>query len=211
MSKNLYATHKGNIKIGDLELECYVLSDKRRVFVKKAMGNAFGLQSKGGNAFTKTMTQGNTIRSILGDEILNKIDNPIVFSKSEKSKTQGSYHGYEADILIEICDAIFQGNKEGKLHTSQEFLAKQSEILIRSFAKVGVIALIDEVTGYQEDRNRQALQEILDSYLSKEFSPWAKRFPDEFYKEIFRLKGLDYNSLSTKRPQYIGIITNNIV
>jgi hypothetical protein len=78
-------------------------------------------------------------------------------------------------------------------------------------AEVGIIALVDEATGYQSTRDREALQAILDKYLRKEFAAWAKRFPDEFYREIFRLRGWDWNAMSVARPGVVGKYTNDIV
>jgi hypothetical protein len=99
----------------------------------------------------------------------------------------------------------------GELQKQQLEKAQKAEMLLRALAKTGVDALIDEVTGYQDLRDRLALQTILDEYLTDEFSKWTKRFPDEFYKEIFRLRGLPYPSFGSKRPQYIGTLTTNIV
>jgi hypothetical protein len=59
---------------------------------------------------------------------------------------------------------------------------------MRGLAHVGIIALVDEATGYQDVRDRLALQAILDAYLRKELAAWAKRFPEEFYRQIFRLR-----------------------
>ena len=81
----------------------------------------------------------------------------------------------------------------GKLKTSQIHIAEQSKILVRGFATVGIIALVDEATGYQYKREKDELQKILKAYIiAEELLPWQKRFPDEFYKEIFRLNGWDY-------------------
>ena len=38
-----------------------------------------------------------------------------------------------------------------------------------------------------------------------------KTFPDEFYQELFRLRGLEFPKDSVKRPQYFGHLTNDIV
>ncbi len=47
-----------------------------------------------------------------------------------------------------------------------------------AFAKTGLVAVIDEVTGYQYDRERDELQKLLSAYISEELMPWTKRFPD---------------------------------
>jgi hypothetical protein len=80
-----------------------------------------------------------------------------------------------------------------------------------SLANVGLAALIDEATGFQKDRDRRALQALLDKYLKKEFAAWAKKFPDEFYQEMFRLKGWQWQGMSFNRPQVVGYYTRDIV
>jgi hypothetical protein len=78
-------------------------------------------------------------------------------------------------------------------------------------AHVGIIALIDEATGYQEVRDRQALQEILDKYLRKEFAAWAKCFPEEFYKQIFRLRQWQWRGMKVNRPQIVAHYTKDLI
>jgi hypothetical protein len=76
---------------------------------------------------------------------------------------------------------------------------------------VGVIALVDEATGYQAVRDRDELHKILAAYINDELLPWSKRFPDEFYRELFRLRGWPYSPPSPKRPKYVGKLTNELV
>jgi hypothetical protein len=84
--------------------------------------------------------------------------------------------------------------------------AQKAEILVRSLAKVGITALVDEATGYQYDRERNELQKILKAYISEELLPWEKRFPDEFYQEIFRLNGWPYTVSQIKKAERPGVI-----
>lgn len=89
--------------------------------------------------------------------------------------------------------------------------AQNAEILMRGLAHIGIIALIDEATGYQADRNEAELQKLLSLYLSEERLKWAKVFPDEYYRQLFRLKGWSYNPVDVRRPKVVGQITNTIV
>ena len=61
--------------------------------------------------------------------------------------TQYVANGYEATTLIEICERYMEARDAGMLRGAQKKLAVQAEIVIRSCAKVGIIALIDEATG----------------------------------------------------------------
>ena len=70
---------------------------------------------------------------------------------------------------------------------------------MRAFARVGITALVDEATGYQYEREHDELQKILKAYISEELLPWQKRFPDIFYKELFRLNGWNYTVNGIKK------------
>ena len=117
----------------------------------------------------------------------------------------------DATVLPEICDVWITAREKGALNEEQAKTAERAYVLMKGFATVGIIALVDEVTGYQEIRDRVALQEILDKYLLDYEAAWAKRFPDEFYKQIFRLNKWAYNPSSIKRPSIIGTMTNDVV
>jgi len=107
--------------------------------------------------------------------------------------------------------AVLEARRAGELQKQQEHIAVQCEILLRGFARVGIIALIDEATGYQRDRTRDSLARILEAFIAKELQPWVRTFPAEYYQEMFRLRGLEYKADSVKRPPYFGHLTNDIV
>jgi len=90
-------------------------------------------------------------------------------------------------------------------------LADRCEILVRGFARIGIIALVDEATGYQSDRAKDALAKILEAFIDKELQPWVQTFPADFYREMFRLRGLKFPTDTVKRPQYFGVLTNNVI
>lgn len=119
--------------------------------------------------------------------------------------------GYPAELLPAVCKIFLDARDAGVLNNMQQHIAAKCDILIRGFATVGIIALVDEATGYQYDRARNELHLILERYISKELLPWAKRFPDEFYKHMFRLRGWKYPTESAKRPGYVGKLTRRLI
>jgi len=139
---------------------------------------------------------------------LGDLQSIVVKYRTEKGSIA---HGIKAEIIPKICEIWLDADEEIKLGKRQKQIAQKAKIIIRALAHVGIVALVDEATGYQEVRNKEALQALLDAFLQKEFAAWAKRFPDEFYKEMFRLRGLAWNKLSVRRPLYIGRLTNDIV
>jgi hypothetical protein len=68
--------------------------------------------------------------------------------------TQYEGHGYEATLLLDICDAYLKARQDKKLVPNQEPIATQAEVITRACAKVGIIALIDEgnrLSGVQKE------------------------------------------------------------
>jgi len=194
------ASHQGQLPIGDVKLDCYVLEDGRRLFHKRGMARALTLKSTGGNAFLKTIS-GKGLGSAISPELREKIEKPIIF----KPLNGDPAHGYEAATLVEVLDAIIDARNEGKLLPNQIFLARQAEIIIRSAAKLGIVALIDEATGFIADKRKAEYRELFQQYISDEIRQWEKEFPDEFFDMIYRLYGLKrINPRSFKHPIFFS-------
>lgn len=104
--------------------------------------------------------------------------------------------GYEATLLLDICDAYLRARERKALAPNQLHLAKQAEIITRACAKTGIIALIDEATGYQAFRKKRELQIKLQAFIAEDMQEWAKMFPDEFWFELARLEGIHYTARS---------------
>lgn len=202
------ATHQGVLAIGGVSLPCFVLDDGRRVISGRGLTSAIGMKGRGQGA--ARVSSHKLIKHYKNNELSVAIESPIKFiGRSPKGDSVPS-DGFEATILQEVCEAILTARDLGLVSTDQDRrYAVQADILMRGFARVGIIALIDEATGYQDVRDRQALQAILDKYLKKELAAWAKRFPDEFYKQIFRLRGWQWSAL--KRPGVVAAYTKDFV
>lgn len=200
------------LKVGDIEIPCYVLDDGRRVLSQGGLQAGIGMSKSGGArgeqrivTFLRTLDS----KGIVNKELMARCESPIEF----RSKSGGrSIYGFEAEILADICDAVLEANSQGLLLPQQKHFAKQCEILVRGFARVGIVALVDEATGYQRERERDALAKILEAFVAKEIQPYITTFPADYYEELFRLRGLEYPPSNPRfRPQYFGTLTNDIV
>ena len=190
--------------IGDIEIPCYVLEDETRVLVQRGMASGMGMSSSSGQRIAN-FASSKGIKPFISNDLRVVIDNPIKFLSPG-----GVAHGYPATLLVEICNAVLFARDAGILAKQQEHIAHRCDVLIRSLAKVGVIALVDEATGYERIREENALAKILDRLIAEELNPWTKVFPFEFYEQICRLRGWS-SMLSIKRPAIIGKYTNDFV
>lgn len=116
---------------------------------------------------------------------LNDVLEPVEFVNMRGQRVQG----YRAELLQMVCDVYLDAREADALTPSQERIAAQAEVLIRGFARVGIISLVDEATGYQRDRASDALATILRAFIAKELQPWVHTFPDQFYEHASLLDG----------------------
>lgn len=217
MERILKAEYYAPLKIGSAVLNVGVLEDETRVISQRSLAIAFGIRGGGAYWQKKKTAEGGTLlpeylsANYLLPFISKSLHNTLKKSITYKSKSGAIATGYEASVLPEICDVWIKAKDKGALTESQERIALNAYEILKGFATVGIIALIDEVTGYQKIRRDKALQEILDKYLLKEYSAWAKRFPIEFYEEIHRLKNWKLDKRTMKMTPLVGRFTNDIV
>lgn len=209
------ATHTGTLEFGDIIMNCAVLEGGIRVLSERSIVKALG-GKRGGSHWRRRkkepgadlpiyVSASNLIPHIPKD-LYTALKNRYMYRQKG-----GRALGVAAEALPLVCDTYLKARDAGDLHPSQEQIAKAAEILMRGLAHVGIIALVDEATNYQEIRDRQALRDILDKYLRKEYAEWSKRFPDEFYIEMFRLRGWQWRGMRVNRPSVVGKYTNDLV
>jgi hypothetical protein len=203
------ATHEGVLNLGNTEIPCYVLEDGERVISTRGVMKALGRRWRGrkySGTELPVFLEAKNLKRFIGEELA------AVLSVIEFRTPRGARaEGFKAKLLPLLCETYLKARDDDALTTAQASVARKADILMRGLAHVGIIALVDEATGYQYDRVRHALEEILEQFIAKELLKWAKMFPDEFYEQMFRLKGWKFNQISTKRPVMAGKLTNNLV
>jgi hypothetical protein len=215
VAKTLAGSPDKPLIIGGVKIDCYVLDDETRVLSQRGMFNGLGIKRGGPRSENEPSNTGAEIprfasqkwlKPYINNDLEMALKSPVFFQPPSGSIG----YGYPAEVLVDVCDAIIEAQKQGATGLKQANLVDHAWSLIRGFAKVGIIALVDEATGYQEMRAKNALADILEGFLSDYRQKWTKTFPDEFYKQIYRLRRWEWDG-SAKRPGTIGGWTNNFV
>ena len=205
------ALYTGNIPIGDIQIECAVLDNGQRVLTATSIFTVFRRTRKGMNS--RLEIDGVKLPPFLATKNLEPyITSDIIKDVSLLHFTDGKTEkaGYSANILPQMCEIYIKARRDGVLLSSQQFLADQAEILLMAFAKVGINALVDEATGYQNIRSHDALRLLLEKYINDGLKKWIKTFPDVFFAELDRLYNNE-KTISRKRPQYYGHFINQYI
>lgn len=211
----LYAKYSGEktpLKLGEIELPCYVLNNGMRVFSGRGIQKAIGNESKSGQwirSFCNTDGLCVYLRAG-GNSVTDRLLNPIKFRRNDAGGSQSMTYGYEATLLIDLCSAIIDASRAGVYNNAvSEY---NCDIIIRAVAKTGIIALVDEATGYDKEkgRARDELQKFLSSFINQEAAKWVKTFDDQFFEDVYRMRNWTW-AKTTARPGFVGKIINDIV
>ncbi len=209
------ATHAGDLKIGDTTLPCYVLDDGSRVLSLRGINFAFSgsvgglnIPSQDGVRNLPRILSSKSIRPLISNDLMARLLNPKEFRPLHGGR---SAFGYDATLLPDVCEVIIDAHKARKIRN--ENAEKTAQTLLRGFARVGVVALVDEATGYEKERVAGSLAKILEAFIAKELQPYIKTFPAEYYEQLFRIYNLPYPPNGNKgwRPSFFGKITNDVI
>lgn len=116
--------------------------------------------------------------------------------------TGGVAIGRDAEWLVDVLQAYVDAHFEGELHHAQEALARNAAALLKSLGKVGITALIDEATGYEQHREQGALGRLFDRIFRKTIAPWERMFDDDLIRALCKLDGVEWSG--GRHPRHLG-------
>lgn len=208
-------THPGTIQIGNAVLQCSVLDNNIRVFSTRGVTRAMGGRRTGtaggagsGAPQLPPFLASDSIKSCISPQLMARLLTPLQYRPKHGGRTA---FGYEATLIPEICELILEANEQTPFKANQRHLVTTANTLIRGFARVGIIALVDEATGFQDDRAKDELTRLLAAYVQEVFRPYVSKFPNEFFKELYRVYGWEYKTGNTQSPRYVGKFINKYV
>jgi hypothetical protein len=195
-------------------IACAVLSNGMRVLSTRGVSRAFGSKKTGtdntgtGAPQPPPFLTSKSLSPFLSEQLIALLNSPVIYLPKVGGRTA---YGYDHSVFPMICKAIIAADRAGVLKTQQLGMVKAADAMLDALVGVAMVALIDEATGYQQDRARDELQTILKAYVNDAMLPWLARFPAEFFKQTYRLMKWDYKPGSAKHPGYVGKIINECI
>ena len=210
------------LNLSGMKLPCAVIqgpSGVQRVLTENGITNAIlGTRSGASKRLKKAASEGGALLPLflapgqLSPFIDRELeDGPLTPIDYLDGGGERSVRGYDAAILPAVCNIWLRAREAGALQAQQLPKAQKAEILMRALAETGIVALIDEVTGYEKIRPANALQAYIELVIRKELAAWAKKFPDEFYENIYKLKGWVWPGMQKNRFSVVAHYTRDLV
>lgn len=167
-----------------------MLNDKEKSAVISQTGFILALGYSGGgnriDSLKKLLSN-----SAHGSKLIEQFDKPLIFNayiddKDSKTPTIGHGHGYNVELLIDVCREIIYLDKLGKLHPSQNFLSANANIIVGASAKQGIKQLVYALSDYDvtKEETIASFKAFVSEEITRQYEP---EFPNELYDEWYRI------------------------
>ena len=197
-----FAKYQGQLVLGTDPVDVYVLDTGERMVSLRATLKAIAGVDAG------------NLGEYIGAKALKPfVDKELVLGETKDFHIPGTQfrgRGLTAERFLDMCQGYVAALQADALTTNrQREIAIRCSMLLASCAKVGLIALIDEATGYQYERAEDALQVKLRAFIAEELRAWEKTFPDELWEEFGRLT--NWQGALHSRPKWWGKLVIELI
>lgn len=208
------ALNEGVLQIGDIQIECAVLEGGTRVINQesflRALGRSRSPKGGTGSAFAvddmPPFLAADNLKPFITKE-LTQSTTPIVYRKADNPARA---FGYNALLLPQVCDVYLRLKDEGRPTHMQRHVIQSAYTLMRALAHMGILALVDKATGFDQEEEKREMLLIVQKYVVPELQPWTSRFPEEFWRELHRLRDWVYTG-SNRRTPFCGKLLNKYI
>jgi hypothetical protein len=201
------AVASGTLQVGPIMLPCAVLDDGIRVLTQVAFLHALAFgRSRTPRAGTRltadwvpTFLGAGNLTAYIDDTVL-RYSTPVRF-RTELGTLE---RGYDARLLPAVCLVYLHARENNVLSPGQLRIAQRASVFHDALSEDGIVSMVDESTGFREHQARKALTATLTKHIAPELLFWTKRFPDEFFTQVYRLERCPSRPGVTKRAPTIA-------
>lgn len=147
------------------------------------------------------------------DSFCRLLNHPVIRTAASDRLLERFRTGYSLDlksdgpifvdcrVVTDFCRLILSLREYGKIGEPYLRYAQNCEKFMVGLADTGLVALIDEATGYAKKR-RDEYQQLFLAFIREERSDWVKEFPDSFFSGIYKIYNLE--KIGRNHPQFFG-------
>jgi hypothetical protein len=195
------------LRIGTLELACYILTDRQAVFAKNGFQKALGYDGKSEDWLLDLLSSINKFYPVSGD-LFEAYENPILFENAHPDGSISIVSGILPETLLATCSTVVNAKKDGYLNVNQLKYAKTATNIYSYFLENDIQQAVAEATGlnFAKDTGKSYLQHYLQQNNSDLIYLWIPALRDAFWEKIFEIHDLDWYDLRQKPKNIVNIL-----
>lgn len=210
-----YQTAYGNeslpLRIGTIELSCYILDNGNAVFSKNSLQKALGYDGKSEDWLYDFLGNINKFYPIPG-VLFEAFEQPIPVEIKRADGTSSIIAAIIPETLEMTCLTIANAKNDGYLSVGQLKHAKAAETLINYALENNLHRDIEQATGFVflKETGKKYLQQVLASENPDPVYQWIKTVPDAFLEKILSIRQMGWKDLR-ENPYGVSKILHEVV
>lgn len=207
----LYGAENLPLKIGVIELSCFILTDQRIAFSKNGLQRALGYDGKSEDWLLDLLSSINKFYPIPG-ALFEAYENPILFEIARPDGSIVTAWGISPQDLLLTCHTIQNARNDGYLNVGQLKHAKAATAIIDYFDANELSEAVAQATGlnFVKESGKTYLQEYLLSSIDDAAYRWVESLRDAFFEKIFELHDMSWKDLRNQ-PRNVALILQEVV
>ncbi len=204
-----YGSDQLPLRIGTLELPCFILTDKNAVFTRSGVQKALGYDGKSRDWLFDLLSSINKFYPVSG-ALFEALEKPIVFFASDNP--EATLEGFSPDTVVNAFRTIVNAKKDGYIGVGQLRHAKAAAAMLAFFEKHPAQPAVEEATGlhFLKDAGKSHLRDRLVHLTGDAAYQWIPTLRDDFWDKIFEIHALDWHSLRTDPEIIAGLLHESV-
>ena len=209
--KIAYGSSKLPLKIGGLELPCYILSDNQHVLPITGIQKLLGYDGKSETWLLNILISISKFVEI-PEKLLKAYEKPFKIDINPTKTNIEILKAIPSTALLETCQTIVDAKNNGLLGANLIKISKPAALMIEQTKYKNIDALIDVATGYQTYKTQVLLsfEQYMQRQLEDEAVFWLKTIADDFYFALFKIHNQDWNLMKTS-PEFMGSLIYDLI
>lgn len=207
----LYGSESLPLRIGNIEIPCYIIENVGAVFTRDGFQQALGYDGKSSAWLYDFLGSINKFYPIPGI-LFEAYEQPIAFEIRRADGTSAVMEGIIPETLEMTCITIINAKKDGYLSVGQLKHAKAAEKIINYALDNNLHRDVEVATGFVflKETGKKHLQQMLIDNNGEMLYQWTKTLPDAFFEKMLDLHGLHWTDLR-KKPAEVAKILHETV
>lgn len=209
--KIAYGSSKLPLKIGGLELACYILSDKQHVLPIAGIQKILGYEGKSETWLLHILISISKFEKI-PKELLEAYEHPVKIEINATKNNIEILNAIDSTAFLETCQTIVDAKNNGLLGANLIKISKPASLILEHTKHKSIDVLIDDATGYQTYKTQVMLsfEQYMHSQLEDEAVFWLKTIADDFYLVLFKIHNQDWHLMKTS-PEIMGSLIYDLI
>ncbi len=209
--KIAYGSPQLLLKMGDLEISCFILNDNKHVFPIHGIQKLLGYEGKSETWLINTL---NAIAKLtkISKELLKAYENPITVEINTSRTPDESIAIVDSFVFLETCKIFVDAKNNGLLGMNLIKISKIAAKVLQQNSNQNIDTLIDVATGFAnfKELTKLSIEKYMLTQLEDDSALWLKTISDEFFDKLFEIHNLDWKTMNVN-PEFIGKILYDVL